>query len=432
MSFASADPSRSAGGWRDVYLAAGARGISTCGDFLAATALALALHSAGAGGLAVSGLMLAAVLPLVVLAPLAGRLADRVDSRTLLVGAGAGQAAICVALAYADGTALIIALVALLACGLAVTQPTIAALLPEMVRRDDLPRATAVNQTAGSVGALVGPALAGLLVGEFGTRIPLLVDGASYLALIAAGLLVRTRRNAGTGAKPAAAGGARDAWRLRRDPMVVAVIAAVAATVAGVGAVNVVEIFFVRETLGASTTAFGLVQAAWTAGMLGGAWLLARSAKRAADDGALVNGLVLMLGLCCLAVLAGAAVPAVGWLVPLWLAGGVLNGGLSVFLAMVMARRVPAEARGRAFAVLGAAVQGAGMLGYLAGGLLLGSFAPRPLVAACGLAGLVVVALVAVPVARAVRRERNGQRGQNGEQAPRRDDAAWTTSATSA
>ena len=423
MSFASADEARPSR-WGDVYLAAGARGISTCGDFLAATALALSLQSAGAGGLAVSGLMLAAVLPLVVLAPLTGRLADRVDSRTLLVCAGFGQAAVCAALAYVEGTALIITLVALLACGLAVTQPTIAALVPEMVRRDDLPRAMAVNQTAGSVGVLLGPALAGLLVGEFGTKVPLLIDGASYLVLVAAGLLVRTRRNAAIAVKPAAAGEPRVEWRLRRDPMVLAVTSALAATVAGVGAVGVVEIFFVRETLGGSTTAFGLVQATWTAGMLAGAWLLARPARRAPDDGALVNGLVVMLGFCCLAVLAGAAVPAVGWLVPLWLAGGVLNGGLNVFLSMVMVRRVPAEARGRAFAVQGAAIQGAGMFGYLAGGLLLEGIAPRPLIALCGLAGLVVVALVAVPVMRAVRRERRERAGQTIR-------AAWATSGAS-
>jgi MFS family permease len=136
----------------------------------------------------------------------------------------------------------------------------------------------------------------------------------------------------------------------------------------------------------------------------------------------------LMLGLCCAVTLAGAAVPAVSWLVPLWLVGGVLNGGLNVYLAMVMARRVPAEMRGRAFAVQGAAIQGAAMFGYLAGGLLLEVMAPRPLVAACGLAGLVVVGLVALPIARAVRRERAGER----ERAMRRERAAWATSAASA
>src|SRR5690606_1453628 len=112
--------------WRDVYLAAGARGFAACGDFLAATALALALQSAGAGGMAVSGLLLGGTLPLVLLAPLAGRVADRLDSRLLLESTGLGQAAVCVVLAHTGHPVAIIALVALLATGLAVTSPTLA------------------------------------------------------------------------------------------------------------------------------------------------------------------------------------------------------------------------------------------------------------------------------------------------------------------
>ncbi|MBE1485681.1 MFS transporter [Plantactinospora soyae] len=444
MSFASpghaatVDGELPASRWRDVYLAAGARAASTCGDFLAATALALALQSTGAGGFAVSGVMLAAALPLVLLAPLTGRLADRVDSRRLLVVAGVGQAAVCVALAYAEGPEVIMALVALLSCGLAVTQPTLAALLPEMVRRADLPRASAINQTAGSIGMLVAPALAGLLVGNFGTRVPLLLDAVSYLALIAAGLLLRTRRGGrrratgtvpsvvgdtsavavggaavGLGpagpASPVAPGGpgaAVGAWRLRRDPLLWTMVLAVAATVAGVGAVNVIEVFYIRETLHASTTVFGLVSGAWTAGMLLGAWLLAPTARRARDDGALVLWVLVMLGLACLLVGLGAAVPDAGWLVLLWLIGGLANGGLNVFSNLVMANRVPPEQRGQAFAAQGAAIQGAGMFGYLIGGVLLAGFAPRPLVAVAGLAGLAVVAAVTPVVLRAARSER--------------------------
>jgi hypothetical protein len=159
MSFTST-PSR----WSDVGLATAARGISTCGDFLAATALTLALQSAGAGGWLSraaarrDGAARGA-------GSLTGRLADRVDSRILLVGAGLAQAAICVGLAYARHPLLIIGLVALLAAGLAVTQPVLSALVPAMVRPADLPRASALNQTAGTLGALAGPALAGLLVG---------------------------------------------------------------------------------------------------------------------------------------------------------------------------------------------------------------------------------------------------------------------------
>ncbi|MEU9824877.1 MFS transporter [Micromonospora chersina] len=402
MSFTSG-PSR----WADVWLATAARGVSSCGDFLAASALTLALQSAGAGGLAVSGLLLAATLPLVALAPVTGRLADRVDSRVLLVAAGLGQAAICLALAYAGHPALVIALVALLAAGLAVTQPVLAALVPAMVRAEDLPRAGALNQTAGTLGALAGPALAGLLVGQFGTRVPLLVDAASYLALVAAGLLIRTRRGGRRPTVPSAgAATPPPAWRLRGDPLLLVMVGSLAAVVAAVGAINVIEVFFIRETLHSSTTVYGLVTGAWTLGIVLGGWIFARLARRLTDDGALLGAGLVLLGGCCLAVLASAAVPAAWLLVPIWLAGGVGNGGDNVFNNLLLARRVPEAARGRAFAIFGAAVQGAGMGGYLIGGLLLEVAAPRPLVAGCGVAGVLVVVAAAWPVRRAVRAER--------------------------
>jgi MFS family permease len=414
MSFASAprgssEPHRTPEArWRDVYLVAGARGISVCGDFLAATSLALALQMAGAGGLAVSGLLLAATLPLVVLAPLAGRLADRVDSRTLLIIAGLGQAAVCSALAFVRQPALVMVLVALLAAGLAVTQPTLAALLPDMVPRAHLARASAITQTAGSVGMLVAPALAGLLVGQFGVRLPLLLDAASYLAIVAAGVLLRTRRG-GRPRRVAADGSApRPAtrWRLTADPLLRALIVSLAAVLLAVGAINVVAIFFIRETLDASTTVYGVVEAAWTAGILGGSWLFTLAARWVRDDGGLVAGVLAQLGGCAAVIALAAAAGAPGWLVPLWFVGGVLNGGTNVFDNLLMASRVPPAERGRAFAALGAAANGAAMAGFLAGGVLLGYVPPRPLVAGLGLAGVAVVLALAVPVVRAVRRER--------------------------
>ncbi|MFG2054062.1 MFS transporter [Micromonospora sp. NPDC048930] len=406
MSFTSG-PSR----WADVGLVTAARGVSTCGDFLAASALTLALQSAGAGGLAVSGLMLAATLPLVALAPLAGRLADRVDSRLLLVVAGLGQAAVCLVLAYAGHPALVIALVALLASGLAVTQPVLSALVPTMVRAEDLPRAAALNQTAGTLGALAGPALAGVLVGGFGARLPLLLDAASYLALVAAGLLIRTRRGGSRRVTPATTPGTGTGpstvtWRLRRDPLLVAMIATIAGVIAAVGAINVVEVFFIRETLHSSTTMYGLVTGAWTLGILIGAWLFARLARRLVDDGRLLVGYLALLAGCCLMILLSAAVPSALLLVPVWLLGGVGNGGANVFDNVLLARRVPEAARGRAYAALSGSVQGASMVGFLLGGLLLEVATPRVLVAGCGVAGLLVIALVVPPVVRAVRAER--------------------------
>ncbi|MDG4795298.1 MFS transporter [Micromonospora sp. WMMD1082] len=403
--------------WLDVGLATSARGIATCGEYLAATTLTLSLQSSGAGGRAVAGVLLAATLPLVVLAPLTGRLADRVDSRTLLVGAGLAQSVLCLGLAYAGHPLLVVCLVALLASGLAVTQPVLSALVPSMVRAVDLPRATALNQTAGTLGILTGPALAGFLVGGFGTRVPLLVGAVGYLALVLAGLLLRTRRGGarrsvaigeGVAAVESAGvgGSAGEQWRLRRDPLLVAMVATLAGVIAAIGAINVIEVFYVRETLGASASVYGLVTGAWTLGVLCGAWIFARLARRFTDDGTLVQGGLLLLGGCCLMVLASVTVPAALLLVPIWLLGGICNGGDNVFHTVVLARRVPEAARGRAFAAVGAAVQGAAMVGYLIGGLLLEVTAPRPLIVGCGVAGLLVLLGFVVPVRRAVLAER--------------------------
>ncbi|KOX14950.1 MFS transporter [Micromonospora sp. NRRL B-16802] len=430
--------------WSDVWLAATARGTTICGDFLAATALALALQNAGAGGLAVSGLLLAATLPLVVLAPLAGRLADRVDSRTLLVAVGLAQAAICTMLAVATHPVLVIGLVALLACGLAVTQPCLAALLPAMVRPGDLPRASAITQTAVSLGALGGPVLAGLLVGQFGTRVPLLVDAATYLALVVAGLLLRTRR----GGRPATATppelptaqvqavppaakratGTAEGWRIRRDPLMVVMVACIAVVITAIGGINVIEVFFIRETLNGSATMYGLVGAAWMAGLLPGGWFAARLVRRLDDDGALVRGVLVTLAGCSLMVLLASTVPTATLLVPLWLVAGAANGAQNVFANLLTARRAPESMRARAYASYGAAVQGGSMTGYLLGGLLLTVVSPRPLIAAAGAAGL-LVALAFVPVvARAVRRpaieDRESQAARSSQRA---DDAGLAT-----
>ena len=386
-----------------MYVAAGARAVSVCGDVLATTALVLVLQAAGAGGIAVAALLLAGALPLVVLAPLAGRVADRYDSRSIIVAVASAQAATCAVLAVTDRPAGIVGLVALLSAGVAVLQPTMAALTPDMVGRENLPRAAGIGQSAAAAGMLVAPALAGLLVGHFGPRVPLLIDAGSFLAVALAGLLIRTRRGGAqhhtdpTGAAPA--------WSLRSDHFIAALVVAVSATAAMLVAVNVVDVFFVVDTLGAGPTWFGAVTAAWTAGLLLGGWTTARLVARLRlADGPAGLALLVTIGTSALPVALAALCAGPGWLLPLWIAGGLSNGACNVLIALLIGRRIPAAARGRAFARLNAAVNGASVLGYAAGGLLLSLATPRTLIAACGVAGLATAVAFLPYLMRAMRR----------------------------
>jgi MFS family permease len=398
----------------DVYLATGARGVSSCGDLLAATALVLALQQRGDGGFAVAAVLIAAAAPPVLLVRWTGRLVDRADSRPLLVGTGLAQAAACGGLAFASGAAEIIALVAVLACGLAVTGPALAALLPAMAAPEDLPRVTALGQTASSVGIMIAPALGGVLTGQFGLRVPLLADAASYLAIAAAGRLIRTRRGrpqdavrpAAAPAQPGAAppqpgAGAAAGWRVRRDPLLRPAVVLVGAVLAAVSLINVAEVFFIRQDLHSTAGVYGLLGTAWVGAAMASGWLLGR--RRPADAGLCVI-LLGALTLTCLAVAGMAAAADVGWLIPVNIIGGLGNGGLSVAAAVLLGRRAPAAARGHAFAAYAAVVNGASMTGYLAGGLLLNVVAVRACIAAAGLFGLAVTGALALPLLRAARR----------------------------
>lgn len=395
--------------------------VSYTGTFLGVTALVLTLQGSGASGWAVAGLLLASLVPPVLLAPVAGRLVDRMSSRTLLVTVGAAQAATGVALAFATHPAAIVGLMALLAVGLAITSPTLQALLPDIVGpssttgRDNLSRASATVQSAAMFGTLGGPALAGVLVGQYGTRVPLLVNAATYLAIVAAGLTLRTvRRGAPTGTD-AAAGSGGGARVVRRDPLLLVFTVLLAGGIGVLTADNVAGVYLVRDTLGASTTTYGLLETTWSVAMLAGAWLLGRVVV--SDRGLLLvtAGHVVLASAVELFI---AVAPVVWWLVPAYLVGGLGNGLSNTARGVLVGRRAPAALRGRVIAFLSGVFNGAVMGGYLLGGALTDAFGPRATYAVAGGLGFVVAAVFATPTYRAFRTVGPGRTGEHPQLAP--------------
>ena len=70
---------------RDLRLLAGAVLLSAAGDLLLVVVLALRVHDLTGSGLAVAALFGSLMAPIVVLAPVAGRLVDRTETRRLLL-----------------------------------------------------------------------------------------------------------------------------------------------------------------------------------------------------------------------------------------------------------------------------------------------------------------------------------------------------------
>lgn len=110
-----------------------------------------------------------ALVPLVVFGLLGGAWADAMDRRTLLIiascGLGLASLLLWVQAVLGGGVWLVLCLLAVQQAFYAINSPTRSAAIPRMVAGGDLPAANSLNMTVMQFGAIVGPLLAGLLLG---------------------------------------------------------------------------------------------------------------------------------------------------------------------------------------------------------------------------------------------------------------------------
>jgi MFS family permease len=149
------------------------------------------------GAFEVSLVQTAMTLPVFLLVLPAGSLGDIFDRRRLLIVsqtimlAGAGALAI-LTFAHATTPALLLLLTATIGAGNALSAPSFAAVQPELVPRDEVPRAALLNGASVNLARAVGPAIAGLLIGSVGPAGTFTLNAVSFAGVIAA--LARWRR----------------------------------------------------------------------------------------------------------------------------------------------------------------------------------------------------------------------------------------------
>lgn len=368
-----------------------ARFATSTGDFMIVVTLALTLEASGASGFSVSAVLLAGTLPAVVASKQIGNVCDRADSRLLLLGVGLTQAGICLALAVGVSFWFEILMLGLLSIGNSASQATIFALLPHVVRASQLPRATAFIQTASSTGLLIAPAVSGFVLGSSGSTRVFVISGLLFATVSLAGLGVGSFKS-GDGNVPLRSGGTSEvpqrapAWKMSRQLSATFVLVGLA--MGSVSAINVVDVFFVRETLSASVQAYGILGATWMAGLIGGA-AVAGSIDRKPQS--LTRDVIVSLSVLCLILGVAAVVPSYQFLLPLWIAAGFCNGFTNVSVSLIVNFTVEPGFRASAFARLGAWVNGTSAGGYVAAGLGLLFLSPRATLAVIAFTSAIVV-----------------------------------------
>lgn len=171
--------------------------ISMTGSWMTMVALTLLALDLGASGVTLGLLAACQFGPVLLLGPLAGAVADRVDKRRLLlvVQAIAMLQSAVLGLVVLTGNAslgLIFPLAAIQGVLTAFDNPSRRAFVVEMVSTKDVANAVSLNSAIMTGSRVLGPALAGLTIATLGYAWCFLLDAASYVAVIGGIMAMRS------------------------------------------------------------------------------------------------------------------------------------------------------------------------------------------------------------------------------------------------
>ena len=170
--------------------------VSLAGTWMQNVALAWLVIELSGSPLAIGVLAFCRFVPFTVFGLAAGVVADRIDSRKLVMVTQAAAMVISIALAVVTltGTAtlgIVYALAAIGGVALAFDAPGRQSLTFQMVGPRELPNAVALNSGLFNGSRVIGPAIAGLLIAAVGTGICFALNAVSFLAVLTALALVR-------------------------------------------------------------------------------------------------------------------------------------------------------------------------------------------------------------------------------------------------
>ncbi|GIK09750.1 MAG: MFS transporter [Anaerolineaceae bacterium] len=356
---------------RNFQLYFGGQLVSNIGTWMQTVAQGWVVYQIGRSEITLGLVAFASAIPVLIASPWAGVLVDRMSRQKLLMLTQAGAmipAFSLAALTFADVLQEwhVIALAALLGLVNAFDAPARQTFVSEMVAREDLPNAIALNSMVTNSARVIGPALAGLALAAVGAAWCFTVNGLSFLAVILGlGLMklppprktqraVSPREQLKSGLK----------YTAKRRELAGLILLALVFSVFGVSYAPMLPAF-VQTVLKQDALAYGLVNAAIGIGAVLGAVLLARNVGHG-RRGKLLAGVNVAFPLMLVAF------AYVGYPLTLVVAFGLGLGYMLQFTTIntLLQTRVEDEYRGRVMALYTLAFFGFSPLGNLSIGYL--------------------------------------------------------------
>ena len=312
-----------------------------------------------------------ALIPQLVVGPLAGAWIDRQDKKKWLIGVQALlalQAFVLAVLTWTGliGTGLIIAMSPALGVLNSFDTPLRQSLINSFVGRiEDLPNALALNAMLFNASRFVGPPLAGLLLGLTSEALCFAINGLSFVALVIGLLRIESRppaRASGSMGEVFKEGVAyvRHTWPVRTLILTLAMVNLTASAYA------VLLPVFARDIFGGDAGTLGVIWGAAGCGAFLGTVFLAHQRGHAGLAGTVVVG-------CAISAVSVAAFALAGWMPLALVAMAGLGFGIStvnVAINMLLQSMAPEALRGRVVSFFSSTRFGFDALGGLVAGVV--------------------------------------------------------------
>ncbi|MEY9536194.1 MFS transporter [Sinorhizobium fredii] len=369
--------------------------VGNTGSFIRDVASSWLVTDLSAAPAAVAMVQAAGTLPIFLLAIPAGVLSDILDRRKFLIFIQLllAAASICLMLLSATGLQSVSSLIALTfvgGIGAALMAPTWQAIVPELVSKQDVKSAVALNSLGINISRSIGPAVGGLLLAWFGAAVTYGVDVISYVFVIAALMWWRRPATPDDALSEHFFGAFRAGLRFAKASRELHIVLLRAAVFfAFASAVWALLPLVARNLLGGDAGFYGILLGAVGAGAIGGALILPRLRTRFDADALLLGAAVVTAAVMAILSVAPpqwAAIVALLALGAAWITAlTTLNGAAQAIL--------PNWVRGRSLAVYLTVFNGAMTAGSLAWGAVAEAMG-IPLTLVIGAAGLAAAGLL--------------------------------------
>ena len=158
--------------------------VSELGDWLNSIAIYALILKLSDSGMAMAGAMMAKLLPIVLISPIAGIVVDRVDRKVVMISSDLLRFVVVLGFLFIEDQSALWFIYALVIIEISLSgffEPARSAIIPSLVPKEHLVTANALSGSTWSVMLAFGAALGGVVVSLFGIRVAFMVDACTFL-----------------------------------------------------------------------------------------------------------------------------------------------------------------------------------------------------------------------------------------------------------